>query len=335
MTIFYLCQVPSIKPNGSNVLHFDSVYSRNNYFIGLTKKTTSIANCQADGFLNDVLLPVTLSDCKHYDYLWFDGLDGERYFYFIDTINYHSQNTSRFTLTLDVFTTYQFKLNFLPSYVERCHVDRWESNGMPNRTERVNEGVESQYIIKERIPLGVNPKTTGVYIFSTSTPIGTTALETGGGGVEGDTTNPTCVDGDGNKWQYPTKGTISALFGEYPSGGTHYGLDIANNDGFKILSPCNGKVDSVGTNPNDGGFGYHVRIRTEDENYIHILAHMKNVPLVSVGQSVTTGTVLGYVGSTGNSTGSHCHWEIRKYPFAMDFSCCINPDIKAVLYGEV
>ena len=52
--------------------------------------------------------------------------------------------------------------------------------------------------------------------------------------------------------------------------------------------------------------------RADDGNtYATLYAHMNSAPVVSVGQTVTQGQLLGYVGTTGNSTGNHLHLELR------------------------
>ena len=52
---------------------------------------------------------------------------------------------------------------------------------------------------------------------------------------------------------------------------------------------------------------------TDDQGntYATLYAHMNSTPPVSVGQSVSQGDVIGYVGTTGNSTGNHLHLELR------------------------
>lgn len=62
-----------------------------------------------------------------------------------------------------------------------------------------------------------------------------------------------------------------------------------------------------------GGFGYHVIIRHQinGKSYTSCYAHLKEGSIkVKVGQKVTAGTVLGVMGTTGDSTGKHLHWEI-------------------------
>ena len=62
-------------------------------------------------------------------------------------------------------------------------------------------------------------------------------------------------------------------------------------------------------------WGYYVQVyHGKDDNgntYSTLYAHMNSAPVVSVGQPVEKGKVLGYVGSTGNSTGNHLHLEMK------------------------
>ncbi|WP_418600264.1 M23 family metallopeptidase [Gemmiger sp.] len=62
-------------------------------------------------------------------------------------------------------------------------------------------------------------------------------------------------------------------------------------------------------------WGYYVQVyHGKDDNgnsYSTLYAHMNSAPIVSVGQSVSKGQRLGYVGSTGNSTGNHLHLEMK------------------------
>ena len=62
-------------------------------------------------------------------------------------------------------------------------------------------------------------------------------------------------------------------------------------------------------------YGYYVMIyhgTADDGNsYATLYAHMNSQPLVSVGQTVSKGQLIGHVGTTGNSTGNHLHLEMR------------------------
>lgn len=88
----------------------------------------------------------------------------------------------------------------------------------------------------------------------------------------------------------------------------HKAIDYAAALGSPIRSVGNGTVTSAGWN--SGGYGYLTKIRhngTYSTNY----AHQSKIA-VKVGQKVTQGQIIGYVGSTGFSTGPHLHYEMLK-----------------------
>ena len=95
----------------------------------------------------------------------------------------------------------------------------------------------------------------------------------------------------------------------------HKGLDIAADVGTNIYAGGDGVVVSAGWNP--GGYGYFVQIDHQD-GFQTVYAHMSSV-LVAVGQPVIRGQLIGLIGSTGNSTGPHCHFEVRYQ------NVCFNP----------
>ena len=85
----------------------------------------------------------------------------------------------------------------------------------------------------------------------------------------------------------------------------HNGVDLANSQGTPIRAARSGKV-TVATY--GGTYGYYVTINHGD-GYSSLYAHMTHY-IVSKGQSVTKGQVIGYMGSTGRSTGPHLHFSI-------------------------
>ena len=92
--------------------------------------------------------------------------------------------------------------------------------------------------------------------------------------------------------------------------GIHQGIDLVGITNKKVYSICPGVVERAGYDK--GGFGNYVRIKEDGtENRIY-LAHLDKI-YVKVGQRVTYTTVVGLMGSTGNSTGAHTHVEIRKF----------------------
>lgn len=89
----------------------------------------------------------------------------------------------------------------------------------------------------------------------------------------------------------------------------HRGVDIGAPAGTPIYATHGGTVVRAGYDTNLPSFGYHVRIQAQD--YLFIYGHMRQAPAVRVGQVVRAGAQLGVVGSTGTSTGNHCHYEVR------------------------
>ncbi|MFM8805775.1 MAG: M23 family metallopeptidase [Sphingomonadales bacterium] len=88
----------------------------------------------------------------------------------------------------------------------------------------------------------------------------------------------------------------------------HPGLDFTAPQGTPIYATANGRVETAGNTGN--GYGRHVIIN-HGYGYKTLYAHMVRVK-ARVGQTVKRGEVIGWVGSTGKSTGPHCHYEVIK-----------------------
>ena len=96
-------------------------------------------------------------------------------------------------------------------------------------------------------------------------------------------------------------------------GFSHDGLDLVGLDSKEIHSTVNGTVEFAGwENPSDRyqGFGLYVRIRKENSNDRYYFGHLSKLN-VMVGQLIKQDSVIGIEGSTGKSTGSHCHYCAR------------------------
>jgi murein DD-endopeptidase MepM/ murein hydrolase activator NlpD len=87
----------------------------------------------------------------------------------------------------------------------------------------------------------------------------------------------------------------------------HPGIDFKGHRGDEARCTANGKVVSAGWN---GGYGKCVRI-AHANNFETLYGHLSRIT-VKVGQEVTAGQKIGEVGSTGRSTGTHLHYEVRK-----------------------
>ncbi len=103
----------------------------------------------------------------------------------------------------------------------------------------------------------------------------------------------------------PTSGVITSRFG-VRSSGMHTGLDIANSLGTNICAAADGTVKFTGWY---GGYGNLV-IVTHGNGIDTYYGHCQSI-LVTAGQPVTQGQVIAKMGSTGNSSGSHLHLEVR------------------------
>ena len=113
------------------------------------------------------------------------------------------------------------------------------------------------------------------------------------------------------QWPVPSCTLITSRFGYRvaPTTGAstyHGGLDIGAGMGASIVAAGAGDVIYAGDN---GGYGNCVMI-DHGNGVVTVYAHMSSIG-VSYGQYVTAGQYVGAVGSTGVSTGPHCHFEIR------------------------
>ena len=205
---------------------------------------------------------------------------------------------------------------------------QFESGLRARRQAEANIFLKGEYDIRDTLIYGVGGAVIGTLntINSYVPPLITNTCSS-------DSLNEMTEDELGNIWQFPVSGVVSATFPTYPDGTSHSGIDIANNEGLKIRSSGIGHVIYVGTDASTG-YGYHVIIQMENGTQ-HWFGHMKTIPYVSVGQSVDYSTILGIVGSTGNSSGAHVHWEIRTAPYAYDSSCWINPSPRTKLYDTI
>jgi murein DD-endopeptidase MepM/ murein hydrolase activator NlpD len=108
------------------------------------------------------------------------------------------------------------------------------------------------------------------------------------------------------KFLWPAIGIISSPYGER-WGGFHWGLDVAADHGEAITAAAAGLVIEAGWK-NDA-YGYTVMLDHADLGQT-LYAHCSSLA-VEVGDWVEAGELIAYMGSTGNSTGDHVHFEIR------------------------
>ena len=109
----------------------------------------------------------------------------------------------------------------------------------------------------------------------------------------------------------PIEGIVSSEFGAREVDNpivskNHMGIDIAANTGTEIKAAMDGEVTISST---EGSYGYHIQIKNNDITTMY--AHCSKL-LVNVGDIITKGQVIAEVGSTGNSTNPHLHFEIKR-----------------------
>lgn len=117
---------------------------------------------------------------------------------------------------------------------------------------------------------------------------------------------------------WPVAGPISSYYGYRTSPGGigstfHEGVDIAGDYGTPISATAAGTVTQAGW---VGGYGYLVEVKHAD-GIVTRYGHNSAV-LVYEGQHVDQGSMIALMGSTGNSTGPHCHYEVRINDEAVD-----------------
>ncbi|MDR0947855.1 MAG: peptidoglycan DD-metalloendopeptidase family protein [Ruminococcus sp.] len=125
------------------------------------------------------------------------------------------------------------------------------------------------------------------------------------------------TNGGSGEYHWPVEGGyISAYMGDRRG---HQGLDIAAPYGTNIYAAANGTITRIG----DKGDGYGKAIFVaNDDGFITVYGHMSKTADFAKGDYVVKGQLIGFVGSTGRSTGNHLHFEIRSsygYEDPMDY----------------
>lgn len=117
--------------------------------------------------------------------------------------------------------------------------------------------------------------------------------------------------------------SITATFKQVNKGlwktlGFHTGLDFIGND--NIYATCDGVVDSVSYS---NAYGKYIIIKEDNINRYHYFCHLSKIK-VKKGNRVNRTSIIGIMGATGNVTGKHLHYEIRKAK-ALTEANLINP----------
>ena len=126
---------------------------------------------------------------------------------------------------------------------------------------------------------------------------------------------PTSVPVGNGQFARPVPGPIGDRFGAPRAGGRqHAGIDFPVGYGTRVGAAGAGTTIFAGWN--NGGYGNLVVIQ-HSTGYTTWYAHLQTVTSW-VGEKVSTGTRIGYVGSTGYSTGPHLHFELRRWNTPID-----------------
>lgn len=180
-----------------NVIDFIDRADRLKYFNSKESKNFDL-NIKTDAIRTEITLPCDVDDLRKYDYMYFVE-ENKPFFYFIIEKEHISNKASKIHIELDVWTTYQHDVWFLDTFVDRCHVPRWDNNGNPTRNT-LDEGLE----YGELIEVGTTEKLYDMkksIVVASSVPIGLLK-----GGIK-PTPIPPSPSPDPDT---PSKGTISA-----------------------------------------------------------------------------------------------------------------------------
>ncbi len=142
------------------------------------------------------------------------------------------------------------------------------------------------------------------------------------GTVKGDgyfpsfTGNFKTITNDYGKWILPVSGSVTALFGHYPSGAKHTGTDIGCPEGTQVRA-CR---DGVVIKRRELTYSYGKYLQIDHGGGLTTIYGHNSKLLVNEGDNVKAGQVIALSGSTGNSTGNHCHIELRKDGTPVNFA---------------
>jgi YD repeat-containing protein len=172
-----------------------------------------------------------------------------------------------------------------------------------NRTEVNNFQSGSEQSVQIFVPA---PKTK-IFKVVTASPFNANPGDAEGElGNPGDRTTPSRASETNLAFLWPAEGKVTSRFGRR-WGRMHKGIDIAGPTGTPIHAAADGIVIQAGWN--SGGYGNLVEIRHTDGTTTRY-GHNSRLS-VAVGQTIRQGQQVAEMGSTGHSTGSHLHFEIR------------------------
>ena len=214
MTLINLCNIPFLSTDYSDVVDFSNKNQRDSFFEGYVGKRLE-GNIKTDGERTYLNINVPCESLINYDYCFFKDNNMKPWYYFITNIEKVTNNNSNIHLQLDVWSTYYFDFNIMESFVDRCHVPRW--NGDTPTANNEEEGLfygEIKQLSKTKL---YDLKKS--LIITSSTPMGYVPNFTpmgGGNSTEGDGDSLGDMGSSGTMWK---EGKMSSLCFRFQKGG--------------------------------------------------------------------------------------------------------------------
>lgn len=165
--IINFCKIPYLNNTYDNVIDFENETSRKNFFNDKTLLSLDV-NIRLGTYLTTLSVDRKLSVLRGYDYLFFN-YNNKDYFYFINDKEMINENNTMLYISKDVFTTHQFDVNYMDSFIDRCHVNRWEGDRPTRHTSE--EGIDFGETVQIGEPQIIKEFTDSVIVAS-SVPIG-------------------------------------------------------------------------------------------------------------------------------------------------------------------
>jgi lipoprotein NlpD len=150
-------------------------------------------------------------------------------------------------------------------------------------------------------------------VISTNTPVRTQTINNS----QNSSFQTTKTTNSSSNLIYPAQGIVSQGFRKYQ----HEGIDIANASGTPILAAAGGKVIKVGWD--DWGLGNAIKI-LHPNGQTTVYGHNRRI-LVNQGQQVNQGQIIAEMGSTGNSSAPHLHFEVHTNEIKTNRPVAVNP----------
>ena len=213
MTLINLCNIPFLSTDYSDVVDFSNKNQRDSFFEGYVGKRLE-GNIKTDGERTYLNINVPCETLINYDYCFFKDNNMKPWYYFITNIEKVTNNNSNIHLQLDVWSTYYFDFNIMESFVDRCHVPRW--NGDTPTANNEEEGLffgEIKQLSKTKL---YDLKKS--LIITSSTPMGYVPNFTpmgGGNSTEGDGESLGDMGSSGTMWK---EGKMSSLCFRFQKG---------------------------------------------------------------------------------------------------------------------